>query len=174
MKRTSARWLYKLDQNFSWESGFSIAEDRVFKDAKGRLRLILEKEGGRITVLRGYTWNGCSPKFLIFDVLLGTPEGVTHSETQKSKTYFASMVHDALYQFLDKGLPLTRRQADATFLRLLQEADFAPARLYWLAVRSFGWLVRWATSAKRDWRGESDSLSELAPTAGVTTVAAQV
>lgn len=171
MNHNSVDWLYRLDQNYSWASGHPFHEDRAFRDSRGTLRLLLEK-GGRITVFRNYTWNGCSPKFLVFDLLLGTPEGVTHSETGKSKTYHASMIHDALYQFLDQDLPLSRRQADAIFLRMLQEADFAPAKLYWLAVRCFGWLVRRATRAKREWNGESQSISKLAAEAGAAPAAA--
>jgi hypothetical protein len=56
------------------------------------------------------------------------------------------MVHDALYQFLRAESPITRRQADEAFLRLLVESE-------WAAVRLFGWLVWSATNAKRQWRG---------------------
>jgi len=57
----------------------------------------------------------------------------------------ASLIHDAPYQFVPNGLPLTRRHADQCFLRLLQETGFRPRKLYYLAVRVFGWLVPRAT-----------------------------
>ena len=140
----SVRWLYVLDQHFTWESGLEIKEDVAFKDKTGVVRLVLEK-GGRFTVMRGYAWDGCSPKFCLFDILLGTPDGVVDSRTGRPKTFYASLVHDALYQFVPDGLPLTRRQADQCFLRLLEEAGFRPRMLYYLAVRGLGWLVRRAT-----------------------------
>ena len=82
----SVRWLYRLEENFSWESGLSISQDYAFKDKTGVVRLILES-GGRITVTRDYAWNGCSPKSCFFDLLFGTPDGVVHAQTGKPKTH---------------------------------------------------------------------------------------
>lgn len=64
-----ARWLYRLDENFSWDSGHPVGEDLVFRDKKGKVRLVI-RASGRITVLKGYAWNACSPKFCVFDRLL--------------------------------------------------------------------------------------------------------
>lgn len=140
----SVPWLYVLDRHFTWKSGLEINEDVAFKDKTGVIRLVLEK-GGRVTVMRGYAWNGCSPKYCLFDILLGPPEGVVDSRTGRPKTFHASLVHDALYQFVPDGLPLTRRQADRCFLWLLEETGFRPRILYYLAVRALGWLVRRGT-----------------------------
>ncbi len=170
--RTGVRWLYRLDANHVWDSDHAIPEHLVFLDAKGKVRLIIE-ENGRITVTRGYTWNGCSPKFCVFDLFMGTPEGVVHRDTGLPKTYHASLVHDALYQFLPDGLPLGRRHADAFFRRLLKESDFAPAWLYWLAVRAFGGLVRLGTKKKRHWQGTRKSEAELLAGLPSPSVAAQ-
>lgn len=157
---TGVRWLYKLEANFSWESKHPIPQDLVFRDSGGKVRLIVDA-AGKITVTRGYAWNGCSPKFCVFDLMLGTPEGVVHHQTGRPKTYYASMVHDALYQFMSDGLPLKRRHADDFFRRLLEEADFSPAWLYWLAVRAFGWVVRRGTAMKRKWHGTRQRVDEL-------------
>ena len=160
MCRNSVKWRFRSGANFAWDSGFEIPEDLVFFDATGVVRLILER-GGRITVTRGYAWNGCSPKGCLFDFAIGTPDGVVHVRTGRPKTYFASMVHDALYQFLYADSPITRRQADDAFLRLLAESDFAPRGLYWLFVRLFGRIVWQATRARRDWQGTSVAATEL-------------
>src|SRR5712691_2897454 len=98
----SVRWLYWLEKNFSWDSGLSISQDYAFKDKTGVVRLILER-GGRITVTQGYAWDGCSPKFCFCDLLFGTPDGVVDTQTGRPKTYYASLVHDALYQFVPDG-----------------------------------------------------------------------
>ena len=160
--RNSVRWLHRLEQSFTWESNHSIPEDLVFRDKTGAVRLVIEANG-RITVTRGYAWNGCSPKFCLFDILLGTPEGVVHERSERPKTYYASLVHDALYQFVPDGLPVTRRHADAFFFNLLAESDFAPRGVYWVFVRVFGGLVRRGTRLIRKTRGTRQRVADLLP-----------
>jgi len=152
-----AAWLYRLERNYSWDSGFAIPADLVLRDAKGKVRLVIETTG-RMTVMRGYSWNGCSPKFCLFDILIGTPDGVVYLGTGRPKAYYASLVHDALYQFLPLTAPLTRADADRVFLRLLTASKFAPRRLYWLAVRLFGWIVRLGQNRMRKWEGTREAL----------------
>lgn len=152
MAHDVAKWLYRLDGSFAWASPFDFDRDRAFADATGRVRLVLEP-GGTITVTRGYAWNGCSPKFRLLDLLVGTPEGVVNARTGQRKTYYASLVHDALYQFLGDGLPLSRAQCDRAFLLLMRESGFRLAGIYWLAVRAFGGVVHAATRGHRRWRG---------------------
>src|SRR5687767_14262930 len=48
---------------------------------------------------RGYAWDGCSPKVNFLDFLWGTPDGKLDYRTEKSITYYASMIHDVLYQY---------------------------------------------------------------------------
>jgi len=136
----SVRWLYRLEENFSWESALDIKQDYAFKDKTGVVRLVLER-GGRITVTRGYAWNGCSPKICIFDILIGTPDGVVDSRTGRPKTYYASLVHDALYQFVPDGLPLKQHDADKCFLRLMKATGFRLRFLYFFGVWLFGGLI---------------------------------
>jgi len=133
-------WLYRLSANHAWESGLVIDHDVAFRDKKGRIRLVLEK-GGRIVVMRGYAWNGCSPKFCLCDILMGAPDGVVDKRTGRPKTYFASLVHDALCQFLPDGLPMSRGEVDRCFLALLKESGFRLRWLYFVAVRAFGGIV---------------------------------
>jgi hypothetical protein len=135
------RWLYRLSASYTWDSGLPVASDVAFRDRKGRVRLVLEK-GGRIVVMRHYAWNGCSPKFCFCDILLGTPDGVVDVRTGRPKTYYATLVHDALCQFLPDGLPLSRADVDRCFLALLVESGFRARWLYYLAVRAFGWFTQ--------------------------------
>ena len=90
-----------------------------------------------------YAWDGCTPKFCLLDVLLGVPDGAVDSRTGKVKTYYASLVHDALYQFLDVGLPYNRKDADDFFLCLMEETGFILRQIYYRAVRLFGGSFRW-------------------------------
>jgi hypothetical protein len=148
----TVKWLYRSEVNYTWESGWAIAEDRYFLDKDGVVRLIIER-GGRITVTKGYCWNGCSPKGVVFDLLIGTPDGAVYEPTGRPKSYFASLVHDALYQFLGADSPVTRRQADDAFLKLLRDSEFRLRWVYWMAVRVGGWLVWKGMSVKREWNG---------------------
>jgi hypothetical protein len=140
MCKDSLRWVFTLAHDFTWHSGFQIPEDLTFRDKAGQIRLILRRPDA-ITVTKDYAWDGCTPKVCFLDLNFGTPDGVVDSRTKQPKTYYASLVHDALYQFLLDGLPLTRAQADACFRRLMTETGFTLRHLYWAAVRVFGWLV---------------------------------
>jgi len=155
--RNAVDWLYRLDRTFTWESGLVVPHDLAFRDKQGVIRLVIETSG-RITVMRGYAWNGCSPKFCVLDILIGTPDGVVHAGTGKPKAYYASLVHDALYQFLPVAAPVTRRDADRCFLRLLAASDFKPRYVYWLAVRVLGWVVRLGKQRVRQWEGAREAL----------------
>ena len=93
---------------------------------------------GHIHVKKGYAWNGCSPKINFLDMIIGTPEGEINPETGKPKTYYASLIHDALYQFSeDFKDKISRRQADKEFHEMLKAEKFRPADLYYAAVRMF-------------------------------------
>jgi hypothetical protein len=162
MCRNSERWVFTLPQEFAWDSDLAVPEDLAFRDKGGVVRLILRRPN-RILITPGYAWDGCSPKVCILDVLLGTPDGVVDSTTKQPKTYYASLVHDALYQFLLDGLPFHRWQADHCFLRLMAATGFTPRGVYWLAVRLFGWLFVAQHRYKRRNRGTRMSLAENEP-----------
>jgi len=98
-----------------------------------RNKFVRLNKQGFLTIKKGYCWNGCSPKWSLFSMIFGTPEGVI-GEDGRPITWIASLIHDALYQ-LKVG---KRKDADLIFLRTLQVESFKPARLYYLAVRIFG------------------------------------
>jgi len=141
MCKNYEKWLFRLDNDFTWNSGFSLPQDLAFLDKGGVRRLELRKDGS-ITVLKNYAWDGCTPKFCILDILIGTPDGAVDSRTGRPKTYYASLVHDALYQFLDPGLPLSRKQADDCLLRLMNETEFTLRLLYYWVVRALGGIAQ--------------------------------
>jgi hypothetical protein len=103
------------------------------------------EENGTVLVkgthYRGYAWDGCSPKFKMKDIYLGSFEGVLNFDTWQSKTYYASLIHDAFYQF-NKELRdfIKRKEVDREFYAILKRDNFKLAKLYYLTVRVFGWL----------------------------------
>jgi hypothetical protein len=72
-------------------------------------------------------------------MVVGTPEGTICPATGKSKTYYASLAHDALYQLSEYTFSIKERAlADALFLTLLKRDGFRAAPLYYAVVAVFG------------------------------------
>ena len=124
-------------------------EDLLYKNTDIKLSFNNEwlhiSENGDIVVKgtngKGYAWDGCTPKFNIFDLfLVGTPDGRTIVNTGKPITYYASLVHDILCQYA-KDIGIKRKQADKVFLVYL--GDFNLRYLYYATVRIFGILFVW-------------------------------
>lgn len=85
----------------------------------------------------GYSWDGCSPKFKLFGRIIGTPDGKSLGDYPE--TYYASMLHDVLYQNKSK-LPFSRLEVDLEFKKMLEEVGFRYTNLYYFFVRKFGGL----------------------------------
>lgn len=70
---------------------------------------------GVITVKQGYCWDGCtwSPDF--------------------KNTYYASLIHDTLYQY-----HVDKKVADLVFLDIMKRDGFALRKIYYYAVKWFG------------------------------------
>lgn len=84
----------------------------------------------------GYAWDGCTPKWSFLDLgIIGAPDGHIDYRTGKPYTYYASLVHDALYQYLD-SVPVKKALIDKLFLKML--GDFRLRNLYYYCVRHFG------------------------------------
>ena len=86
----------------------------------------------------GYAWDGCSPKKDFLHIRWGTPDGAYHYALGKPYTYYASLFHDAIYQYKNEGVPITRKESDLLFQELLRQVDFYWGWLYVFAVRAFG------------------------------------
>ena len=104
---------------------------------------------GKITVKAGntggYAWDGCSPKFNFIDITWGTPDGKLDFITEQQITYYASMFHDALYQYKSE-IKLNRKDVDMLFLLNLRRSNFKLSGIYYFFVRVFGGLYgKWKT-----------------------------
>ena len=71
---------------------------------------------GCVRISKSYSWNGCNfvPDF--------------------KGTYYASLLHDALYQY-----KINRFIADKIFLDVMRRDEFYLSTLYYLGVKFFGW-----------------------------------
>ncbi len=128
----------------------SFPENYLFRDNNrdNKIRMAITKDG-RIFILPNYSWDGCSPKFFFLDIYFGTPDGIIHEETLKPKTYYASLFHDALYQFFKKGGPYSIKDADKVFRKLMKKYDFRLSPIYYFVVRGLGNLWRCILNLKR-------------------------
>ena len=104
---------------------------------------------------RTYAWDGCTPKRLFYwFALIGTPDWwhkehainmLTPQGIRVEKTVFwqialhASLIHDALYQYLD-SIPLAKQEVDELFYQMLLAAKLPKsiADFYLFAVTTFG------------------------------------
>jgi hypothetical protein len=149
-------WIYILEKNFTYNIGNYFSEPLgqacAFEDSRGNRWLELYPDG-RAVILAGYAWDGCTPKWSLFDIPIGVPDGIPNSYTCKPKAYYASLVHDALCQFQNANLPVTRKSADYIFLEILTRDEFALRHIYWAAVRIFGILSFQFTRMKRGYKG---------------------
>lgn len=156
MSLSEIKWIYVLDAdveiNLSSYLPKDIAHDYAFEDSTGQRRLEIFADG-TVRVLKNYAWDGCSPKFVWWDVLIGIPDGAPNHTTKRPKTYFASLFHDAMYQFMDEGSPITKAAADRIFLHLLTRDAFAPRHLYFWAVKHLGGLFHHYTRRRRKYNG---------------------
>ncbi|KEI71229.1 hypothetical protein [Endozoicomonas elysicola] len=123
---------FKITEDYHWESGWILSEP--FDS-----RWLSISTSGTITVKAndsGYAWDGCTPKWSLLNLwVIGTPDGHINHRTMKPYTYYASLVHDALYQYLDT-VPVSKQVIDQLFLTML--GDFKPRLVYYLAVRLLG------------------------------------
>jgi hypothetical protein len=157
MTELSVKWIFVLEQDFVFDVGAYLDKDFsgscAFVDRSGKRRLEI-RPNGDARVLSGYAWDGCTPKVAVWDIVLGTPDGIPNSKTTKPKAYYASLLHDVLYQFLDAGLPMSRANADKVFLALLTRDGFGPRWIYYIAVRICGGGFRLFTRWKRSYVGK--------------------
>ena len=139
-----SNWKYVLAEDYSFKTGRHFENAVMFYDQNGAPRLNISSKGV-ITIFASYAWDGCSPKLRLFDwFFVGTPDGTLDLSTGKAKAYFASALHDALYQFMDDpDMPFTRKEMDRIFLQLLCESRFSLRYVYWGAVRAVGGIYHW-------------------------------
>lgn len=126
-RHDSNKYKFYLYKDFKFQISYVSVEVISFYYKQ---REIMRWEGNTITIFRGYSWNGCSPKIKIGRRWFGTPDF--------KQTLEASLIHDAFCQFLHTThFPLTRSQVDVYFLQTLLANKFKLSTLYYNSVRLF-------------------------------------
>lgn len=125
-------YIFKIEQDFTyqthWRLETAFSSQWLEISTEGLVKVKANE--------RGYSWDGCTPKLSIFNLwIIGVPDGHINYRTMKPYTYYASLVHDALYQYLDT-VPVSKGQIDLLFLEML--GDFKLRKLYYFFVSKFG------------------------------------
>ncbi|QUJ66169.1 hypothetical protein KDD30_08135 [Photobacterium sp. GJ3] len=132
IRRGNFPYIFKITEDFTYQTDWQLEADFIAE-------WLEISKNGLITVKAnksGYSWDGCTPKLSILNLwVIGVPDGHVNYRTMRPYTYDASLVHDALYQYLD-SVPIARSEIDRLFLQML--GDFKLRKLYYLAVRLFG------------------------------------
>ena len=142
------------------------------KDKSYTKRLKISSQG-TVTVFKGYAWDGNSPKISIFGLFcIGTPDGRKYEN--KTITWRASLIHDALGQFKDDpNMPSIfyekqgteksgnegRLGRDGLYFELLKDCKFIPRGIYYYVLSHLGPLFDSSTS--NEVRNEQDRLSKV-------------
>ena len=147
----------RVDYLYTLESDYQYNTDRFSSKLHGisfkneYLEIICNGPGDvDINVFTNYAWDGCTPKFKAFGVVFGVSDGPINPETGKPQAYYASMLHDVLYDYSreiakENGCRISDilYVADDIFYDILRRDGFRRARLYYWAVRRFGhWRVK--------------------------------
>ncbi|QCK15644.1 DUF1353 domain-containing protein [Mangrovivirga cuniculi] len=129
---------------FVEKNDFSYTTD-ILKNRVCDFNWLSISKDGKITVKGsykdGYAWDGCTPKMNLFHITWGNFDGKLKrfgKGNYKPYTYYASMVHDVLYQY-KRCAPITRKEADRIFYNMLKESGFMWTPVFYLGVRAFGW-----------------------------------
>ena len=128
------RWLFRLDHETYYNqdiiTGFEYDHGWVHIKPNGEIKLTCSLE-------HDFTWDGCTPKWVIMDLVVGTPDGAVYTLSGLRQTQRASLIHDVLYQFAPRD-KVTREQVDKLFYLEMKKTNFKWAWVYWKAVRLFG------------------------------------
>lgn len=122
-------YLYTLSKNYKYKH--KLLQGIVFKN-----EWLDIAPCGTLTITKGYSWDGCSPKFALLGFTIGTPDGHLRGDGYPVLAW-ASLVHDVLCQFKDE-VPITKRISLAIFDDMLKEVNWKFRKLYVVAVNLFG------------------------------------
>lgn len=132
LRKGNFPYKFKIFEDYIYESGWEL--DSTFNS-----KWLEISTSGQIKVKAnesGYSWDGCTPKWSILNLfILGIPDGHIDYRTMKPYTCYASLVHDALYQYLDT-VPVSKEKIDLLFLKML--GDFKLRKFYYFMVKHFG------------------------------------
>ena len=137
MKIVKRYWKFKLEEVYMFKLRSTTIQMPTKLRVNNRVFGSVDAKGV-VTIFPGYAWDGCSPKYIFFGILvLGTPDGRKGIDGNPV-LYHPSLKHDVLCQFRDT-LELKQSTIDDWFLRdmRLHKVSILRRFLYYKSVRIF-------------------------------------
>ena len=127
--------LYKLTETIGFTTsikGKAYVSDYLMISNDGFMQI-------RASHTNPFFFDGCSPKFLIFGKLIGTPDGPIDPITNQPMRFRPSALHDLLYQHIGQPkFKLTRKECDQAFREALKFHGDSKADLFYYGLRMNG------------------------------------
>jgi len=124
-------WKFRLgsDARINLAKHIGPVEDCIFVDYVGdQIEIVGFIVDGWLTIVKGYEWDGCTPKVRLFGVLVGIPDF--------KGNYRASLVHDFLIEYcIQHSIP--RKKIDIAFQEIMKEDRFLLRQIYSTGVHLF-------------------------------------
>jgi len=143
------KYQYTLAEDFTIELKF-MNFVRSVELEWGKIDVDIHTGKVLLTIYKGYAWDGSSGRIWQGKKIERADwmPIITEDSDYFSETLTASLIHDFLYQFMEKlsqyhfpkELKYFRRFADLEFARLLKDVHFSLRKIYYIAVRIFGGL----------------------------------
>lgn len=125
------KWKFRLGQDHSVNLKQYLGDigDYIFVDYVGdKIEIVGFILDGWLTIIKGYEWDGCTPKFRLFGLLVGIPDF--------EGTRLPSMVHDFLIEYCIQH-NINRKQIDIVFQKMMEDNKFVLRPLYASGVHLF-------------------------------------
>lgn len=122
-------WL-KKHYKYTLHSDYYYQNDKL-KGVSFKNKWVEIRPSGEMIISKFYSWDGCSPKYKIFGIVIGTPDG------KNNQCKMASCVHDIFCQFI-ADIPVSKKTVLGIFGDMLRDANWGWAKAYVYAVDKFG------------------------------------
>lgn len=124
-------WKFRTQEDYSVDlfKYYHKFNDCTFYDTvDGVYQVVGHIKNGVLTILKGYEWDGCTPKFKLFGKLVGVLDF--------EKTKEASLVHDFLIEYKAQH-SIGRKIMDIIFDKILKDNKFKLRWVYANAVHAY-------------------------------------
>ena len=124
-------WKFRLgnDTRVNLKKHIGEVDDCIFVDfVDGQLEIVGFIVDSELTIVKGYMWDGCTPKVSFLGLTLGVPDF--------KGTHKGSLVHDFLIEYCRQH-SIPRKKIDTLFEKILEEDGFVLKPVYSNAVHLF-------------------------------------
>lgn len=141
MKRLKYKWTTQKQYHFKLPDYQGV---RVGISTLDGTELGLLEPSGDLYIYKEYSWDGCTPKWILGSFTIGIWDGRGSGEHQE--LYEASMIHDILCQMIRldvDGFGYTQKDIDKIFYNKAKGSGFPLPRTYYSFVRMYQTVSGW-------------------------------